>query len=458
MEKYLFTPRVRLIFWIKYSKIALMLKVKSVKKGGVGYEIGIRGGDEILAFDNFPVVDILDYLYYDDKERFTITVRQSNGDVSTCEIEKDDDETLDLTFVSDNLEIRTCRNNCVFCFVDQMPVGMRESLYLKDDDYRQSFLCGNFVTLTNITEEDAERIIRLNLSPLYISIHTMNGELRKQMLRNRFADKTIEYVKRFAKSGITMNTQIVLVPDYNDGKELEYSAKELFALYPAVQTMAVVPVGLTKYRDGLTPLKNLDKNYAISVLTQISALNKEFKTNFIQPADEFYFKAELPVEPYAFYGSFPQIENGVGMTAKFLKELKSAVKPAVFNKRLLLVCGTSAERFIESMTKLAASYIEGLTARVMAVENEFFGKTVNCTGLLTGGDIAAAAIKYAEKHGYDYDYLVLPANTLRQGTEIFLDDMTVSQLSEKIGKEVLITDGTGKGFYDVLAGKGVKNG
>lgn len=429
-----------------------MLKVKSVKKGGIADEIGIKKGDEILSFDGFEAVDILDYLFYDDRENFSVTVKETNGDVSTCDIEKDDDESLGLTFESDNLEIKTCHNNCIFCFVDQMPEGMRPSLYVKDDDYRQSFLCGNFVTLTNITEKDAERIMRLNLSPLYVSVHTMNKELRKQMLRNRFADRTIDYIKRFAESGIQMNTQIVLVRGYNDGKELEYSARELFKLYPNVQTMAVVPVGLTKYRDGLTPLKNIDKEYSIGVLDQIKALNKEFKVNFIQPADEFYFRAEREVEDCAFYGGFPQIENGVGMTAKFLRDLKSSLKHTKNNAKMLLISGTSAAEFITRMTELCKNYIEGLEAKVLAVENKFFGQTVNCTGLLTGGDIAEKTEEFIKKGEFDFDYLVLPANTLKSGTEIFLDDTTVSDLAKRIGKKVIITDGGGGDFFKALSG------
>ncbi len=429
-----------------------MLKVKSVKNGGIGKEIGIEKGDEILSFDGFEAVDILDYLFYDDKDNFTITVKQKSGDVSTCEIEKDDDESMGLSFESDNLEIQTCRNNCIFCFVDQMPDGMRPSLYVKDDDYRQSFLCGNFVTLTNITESDAERIMRLNLSPLYISVHTMNGELRKKMLRNRFADRTIDYIKRFAASGIQMNTQIVLVRGVNDGEELEYSARELFKLYPSVQTMAVVPVGLTKYRVGLTPLKNIDKEYSIEVLDLIKSLNDEFKVNFIQPADEFYFRAEREVEDCAFYGGFPQIENGVGMTAKFLRDLKGSLKHCKNPTEMLIIVGTSAGEFIERMAGIAANYIDGLKVKVLPIENKFFGSSVNCTGLLTGGDIAAAVEEYIKKGEFDFKYLVLPSNTLKSGTEIFLDDTTVSDLKKRIGKEIIITDGGGSDFFKALSG------
>ena len=428
-----------------------MLKIKATERGSIGRELGLKKGDELLAFDGHEVVDILDYLYYDAKNEFTITVRQTNGDVSDCEIEKDDDERLGLIFENDNLAIRTCRNNCIFCFVDQMPPGMRESLYVKDDDYRQSFLCGNFVTLTNITDEDAERIIRLHLSPLYVSVHTMNGELRKSMMKNRFADKTIGYIKRFAEAGIIMNTQIVQARGYNDGKELEYSARELFKLYPNVQTMAVVPVGMTKYREGLTEIEDIDKDYCIGVIEQIRALNKEFGVNFIQPADEFYFRAGLPVEDYAFYGSFPQIENGVGTTAKFLKEFGDEAHLAENDKKMLLIVGTSACAFIEKMAKVACSYIKGLKAEVLGVENKFFGASVNCTGLLTGGDIADAVLA----HGVDFDYLVIPRHVLREGTEVFLDDVTVSWLSERIGAKVLVTDGTGEGFFKTLAGENV---
>lgn len=426
-----------------------MLKIKKVERGGIGEEIGLKKGDEVLAFDGHDAVDVLDYLYYDAKESFALTVRQTDGDVSTCEIEKDDDERLGLVFEDDNLAIRTCRNNCIFCFVDQMPKGMRESLYVKDDDYRQSFLCGNFVTLTNIDESDAERIIRLRLSPLYVSVHTMNGELRKRMMRNRFADKTIGYIKRFAAAGITMNTQIVLARGYNDGAELAYSARELFALYPSVRTMAVVPVGMTRFRDGLTPIRDVDEEYAKEIISLTRSLNKEFGVNFIQIADEFYFRAKMPVESYEFYGDFPQIENGVGMTARFEREFAESLRKCVNKRVYLIACGTSAAPFIAEKAREAERYVDGLTARVMAVENKFFGSSVNCTGLLTGGDIAEAALSSGE----DYDELMIPKHTLREGTDVFLDDMTVVDLSRRIGKRVIVTDGTGGDFFAALAGE-----
>ncbi len=425
-----------------------MLIIDKVKKRSVGGELGLQKGDEILAFDGHNAVDILDYLYYDEQENFTLTVRQTNGDVSDCEIEKDEDETLGLTFASDNLDIRTCRNNCIFCFIDQMPPHMRDTLYVKDDDYRQSFLCGNFVTLTNLSEEDAERIVRLKLSPLYISVHTMNPELRCSMMRNRFAGKIVDYIDRFAKAGIVMNTQIVMARDYNDGKELEYSARSLFRYYPTVQTMAVVPVGMTRFREGLTKIRDIDAEYAKGVIGQIRSLNKEFGVNFIQPADEFFFRAGLPVEPYSFYGAFTQIENGVGMTAKFMREFEDSLEKTTNEESFLLISGTSAAPFMRKIAERAESFVEGLTAEVLAVENDFFGRTVNCTGLLTGGDISRAILSRGK-----YDAVVMPRYVLKEKEDIFLDDMTLDEFIGKIDTKVFITDGTGKDLFNVLSGK-----
>ena len=361
-----------------------MLKIKEVEKNSIGEELGLVCGDEVLCFDGHEAVDVLDYLFYDQREFFTLTVRQTNGDVSDCEIEKDDSESLGLTFFDDNLQIKTCHNNCAFCFIDQMPKGMRDTLYVKDDDYRQSFLCGNFVTLTNLTEKDEERIERLKLSPLYISVHTMNGELRKRLMGNRFADKISRQIERFANGGITMHTQVVLARDINDGKELEYTARELFRHYPAVQTMAVVPVGMTKFREGLTQIRDIDGEYANGVIELARRLNLEFKVNFVQLGDEFYFRAGKAVEPYEFYGSFAQIENGVGTTAKFLKEIDESLEKTALDRKMLLISGTSAAEFIEKQARKIEKEIKGLKVKVLAVKNDFFGETVNCTGLLTG--------------------------------------------------------------------------
>ncbi|MBQ3572939.1 MAG: hypothetical protein IJA15_08935 [Clostridia bacterium] len=229
----------------------MILKVKEIEKNSYGEELGFEKGDSIIAFDGYPVVDLLDYMYYDAQSNFTITVLAKSGEEIELEIDKDEEESLGLVFEEDGLAIRTCRNNCIFCFVDQMPKGMRETLYVKDDDYRQSFLCGNFVTLTNVSEEDLQRIVRLKLSPIYLSVQTMNGELRKKMLNNRFADKIERQIQVLSDGGIEIHAQVVLVKGVNDGTELDYTLNKLYQ-YSNVKTVAVVPCGITKFRVALS--------------------------------------------------------------------------------------------------------------------------------------------------------------------------------------------------------------
>lgn len=430
-----------------------MLKIKCAEKGGIGRELHLKTGYSVIDFDGYPANDLIDYLYFDGQEKFTMRVADRKGRESVCEIEKDEDETLGLTFEDDGMEIRTCRNKCIFCFVDQMPKGMRDTLYVKDDDYRQSFLVGNFVTLTNISEYDADRIIRYKLSPLYISIHTMNADLRAKMMGNRFAGRTIDHVKRFAKAGIEMHAQIVLVPGVNDGAELDYSARELFKLYPAVKTLAVVPCGITKYREGLYPIADAAPEYCGGIIEQADRLNGEFGQNFVTLADEFYFKANRPVKPYEFYDEFPQIENGVGMTAKFYRELSEAMEERERDRSLLIVTGTSAEGFIRECAKMVEEHCKCLKTHVIGVVNEFFGSTVNCSGLLVGQDILRACRGFSEP----YDEIVIPSDMLKEFEDVFLDGMTVSQLERETGKPVRITGGSGESFFNALTSVNYKN-
>ena len=269
-----------------------MLKIIKIKRNSIGAEIGLEIGDSVVAFDGHTAEDELDYLYYCSKDGFTMTVKDGRtGEEVEVEIEKEEDEDLGLTFEK-STKIRTCHNRCVFCFVDQMPKGMRESLYIKDDDPAMSFTCGNFVTLTNLSDDGLERIVRLKLSPLYISVHTTNPELRVKLLRNRFAGKIKEQIDRLAKGGIEMHCQAVIVPNENDGEELARTARELFAYYPAVKDLACVPTGITKFRDGLTPIPDVDKEYCEKLLDLVDALNAEFGVNFLLPADEYFVKAE----------------------------------------------------------------------------------------------------------------------------------------------------------------------
>ena len=441
-----------------------MLKITKVKRNSVAKELGLEVGDEILAFDGYACEDELDYLYYSDKTAFSMTVRNGrNGEEVTVDVEKDEGEEIGLEFEK-NTSIRTCHNRCVFCFVDQMPKGMRESLYVKDDDYGMSFTCGNFVTLTNLSDEGLERIIRLRLSPLYISVQTMNAELRCKLLRNRFAGKIREQIRRLAEAGIEMHCQSVVVPGENDGEDLENTARELFAYYPYVRDIACVPTGLTKYRDGLYPIADVDGEYSAKLLDMVDRLNEEFGVNFLLPADEYFVKAGREFKDAEFYGDFEQIENGIGMTSLFLSEVDAALLrlqqkhrgmyALKKKKRVVLVSGVSAEEINRKVANAAEGAIEGLECDVLAVENDFFGHTVTCTGLLTGVDMLAALKNYLAEH--PCDEVVLAGNTMKEFEDVFLCGMTLKELEnglKEYGVAVRVNRGGGAGLVEILSQK-----
>ena len=437
-----------------------MLKITKVKRNSIAKELGLEVGDEIVAFDGHPCEDELDYLYYCEEESFTMTVRDKRGRGETVvTVEKDADEDFGLEFVK-NSAIRTCHNRCVFCFVDQMPKGMRESLYVKDDDYSMSFSCGNFVTLTNLSDEGLERIIRLKLSPLYVSVHTMNPDLRVKLLRNRFAGKIVDQIKRLVEGGVEVHCQAVLVPNENDGEELAYTARELFKYYPMVRDLACVPTGITKYREGLYPIADVDKPYSEKLLDLVDKLNAEFGVNFLLPADEYFIKAERPFKDTAFYGDFEQIENGIGMTSKFLAEAHTALSGVIERegagyalktpKRSLIISGTSAAGVMRGLAQTCMQAVGGLQVDVLPVVNDFFGPTVTCTGLLTGRDILAALLKYRAAGG-TFDEIVLAGNTMKEFEDVFLCGMTLKELKRKLNFEnIKINREGGYGFIDIV--------
>ena len=412
-----------------------MLEIAGAK-GKLAKKYNLKKGDKIVGFDGYPAVDSLDYLYYDSKPNFTLTVQTANGEECTVAVEKPEEESLNLTF-KDGEKIRTCRNKCVFCFVDQMGKGMRESLYIKDDDYTMSFMCGNFVTLTNVDDAELDRIIRLHLSPLYVSVHATDGALRCKLMGNRFADKICEQLKKLAEAKITVHCQAVIVPKLNDGKALEETARTLFSMYPYVADVAVVPTGLTKFREGLYEIPDITAEDAEAVLDLCDRLNAEFKVNFLLPADEYFVRCGRNFKPAEFYGDFAQIENGIGMTAKFLSEFNESVYKTSRKKhtRVAVVTGVSAAKTIEYVCGVANEAVANLHAFALPVENKFFGSTVTCTGLLTGCDIA----EELKKHMGDFDAAIIPANTLKEFEDIFLDGMTVKQLKKLLkGKKIII--------------------
>ena len=429
-----------------------MLKIAKVKRNSIAKDLGLEVGDEILSFDGLSCEDELDYLYYLETDAFSMVVKDHRtGTETTVEVEKDEGEDIGLTFEK-NEKIRTCHNRCVFCFVDQMPKGMRESLYVKDDDYSMSFTCGNFVTLTNLSDEGLERIVRLKLSPLYISVHTTNPELRVKLLRNRFAGKIGKQIKRLAEGGIEMHCQAVIVPGENDGDELARTARELFAYYPNVRDLACVPTGITKFRDGLTNIPDVDKAYSEKLLDLVDSLNKEFGVNFLLPADEYFVKAERSMKPVDFYGDFSQIENGIGMTAKFLSEAEAALSPCALKtpKKTLIVCGVSAAKTLKELVESCNREIKGLQAELLPIENDFFGHTVTCTGLLTGRDIAAAIEKYREEKG-EFEEVVLAKDTLKEFEDVFLCGMTLGEMKERLHFEnIRVNRDGGAGLIKIL--------
>ena len=423
-----------------------MLEISKVYKNSIANGLGLKKGDKILAFDGHLAEDVLDYIYYDEQESFTITIQTAN-EIKDVVVQKLDCDTLGLVFTNDNLEVRTCKNKCLFCFVDQMPKGLRSSLYVKDDDYRQSFLRGNFVTLSNVSDKDIDRIIRLNLSPLYVSVQVTDKKCREVLLNNRFAGDILDKLKKLTENGIKLHTQIVLVPFFNDKELFEKTCKDLYSLGENVLSIAVVPCGITKFRDGLFPIEDATKEYSKNLIDTVKKLNETFNKNLITPADEFYFKSGYPVEDYEFYGSFPQIENGVGVTAKFERELDCALKPAKNKRKYLVISGSSAYEFTKLQAKKVESYVKGVKIDVVSVTNEFFGETVNCTGLLVGNDILNA-VKPIIKNGYKR--LVIPCACLKRDEPIFLDGLTLKELKKKLKIKIIVTDGSGESFYNAF--------
>ena len=424
-----------------------MLKILFVEPYSVGAEIGLEPGDAITHFNNEPVADILDYEYFEGQECFSITILAKTGESVVVDIEKDVDETMGLVFEDKYyLTPRACRNKCIFCFVDQLPKGMRKSLYLKDDDWRMSFAAGSYVTFTNLTDGEIDRICNKKFSPLYVSVHATDDVVRRNMLQNQTAAPILPLMKKFGDSGVKMNTQVVLCPDYNDKQVLQQTMQDLYSLYPAVSTLAVVPVGLTKYRNGLKDVKLVDKQKAIEVIEQVESFAQkcldENGTRFVFCSDEFYVVAEKPIPDYDFYEDFAQIENGVGLLAKFKQEFDEGVE--VFsrakNKKFTVATGDSAFGFISSLVdELKQKF--GVNADVVEIKNKFFGESVTVSGLLTAPDILATL----EESGVG-DVLLLPRSLLKENEDVFLDGMTLDEFKIKVGKEVEISENDGFDF------------
>ncbi len=444
--------------------------VKKVLEGSIGEELEIEVGDKVLEIDGTEIEDIFDYQFLIQDTYIEMLVEKPDGEQWLLEIDKEYDEDLGIEFDNGLMdEYRHCHNKCIFCFIDQMPKGMRETLYFKDDDSRLSFLQGNYVTLTNMSDHDIDRIVRYHLSPINISFQTMNPQLRCKMLNNRFAGEALKKVDVLNEAGITMNGQIVLCKGINDGEELEFSIRELMKYIPNLESVSVVPVGLSKYREGLYPLEPFEKEDAKEVLDIIHRYQKEcfekFGIHFIHASDEWYILAEEELPEEARYDGYLQLENGVGMLRLLLEEFSEAFAEVTGGETGTLevvagsIAGTEKQEMSMATGLLAYPYINRMVEQMMEafpqlkihvypITNEFFGEKITVSGLLTGQDILKQ-LKEKELGGR----LLLPQNVLRSGETVFLDDLTVEELEKALQVPINIVKSSGYDFVHSILGQ-----
>lgn len=427
--------------------------IKDVLPGSIADELGIEAGDKLISINNNEIEDVFDYHFYVNDEELVLLIEKPNGEEWELEIEKDYEEDLGIEFEQGLMdEYRSCHNKCIFCFIDQMPEGMRDTLYFKDDDSRLSFLQGNYVTLTNMSDHDIERIIRYHLEPINISFQTTNPELRCKMLHNRFAGDALKKVDTLYESGIQMNGQIVLCKGINDGEELERSIRDLSKYVPCLQSVSVVPVGLTKYREGLYPLEPFTREDAVKILDTIhrwqDKFYEEYGIHFIHAGDEWYILAgeEMPEEER--YDGYLQLENGVGMLRLLENEFEEAYEKVDGDDRdreLSIATGFLAYPYIQKMASRIEEKYSNTQIHVYPIRNDFFGELITVSGLITGQDLIHQLQN--QKLG---DRLLLPCNMFRSQEEVFLDDITLAQVEDALQVRADIVKSSGQDFIDVI--------
>ncbi len=431
-------------------------KIQTVTPGSPAHRAGVRPGETLAAINGHPIIDVLDYKFYSYDPDLVLTLREGDAERKVF-LDKDVGQDLGLEFETYLMDrARSCANNCVFCFVDQMPQGMRETLYFKDDDARLSFLMGNYITLTNLSKREIQRICDLHISPINISVHATDPEVRRELLGNqRRGGECLEIMQKFAQAGITMNAQIVACPGLNDGPILQKSMEELAALYPQVRSVSIVPVGLTKYREGLYPLRTYRQDEAQAVIAQAEAFGdqcvEKLGSRMIWCSDEFYLQAGLDLPEDEFYEEYQQLENGVGMLRLLAVEMHGATLGAPENipvEPFSIATGVAAAPFLrEIIDRAAAKCHTKLTYQMYPIVNHFFGEKITVAGLLTGQDLLA------QLKGRDLGTRVLlPQNTLRHGELVFLDDMTLTELSEGLGVPVIPVNQDGFDLFEAIFG------
>ena len=422
-----------------------MVRITSVEPNSRADRAGIKSGDELISINGEEIRDVLDYRFYLADKKIDLALLR-DGNPYTVTIRKGTYDDVGLDFATPLMdEKQACRNKCVFCFIDQLPKGMRKSLYFKDDDSRLSFLHGNYITMTNMTDRDVDRIIRMRFSPINVSVHTTNPELRVEMMKNKRAGAVLAYLPKLAAAGIELHCQIVLCRGLNDGAELDRTMRDLAALAPAVNSVSVVPAGLTDHRDGLYPLKPFTPAECAAVIRQVDAFAGEclakYGSRLFFCADEFYLSASLPIPDEDYYEGYPQLENGVGMIRSALEDFTAelaaspAASPSAAPRTVTVATGVAAEGLMRELSRITHEKYPHLTVIVRTIVNDFFGRSVTVSGLLTAQDIRA------QLDGCDLgDACLIPSSALRAGEDVFLDDMTVTDLSIALGVPVIPTD------------------
>lgn len=434
--------------------------IKGVQDGSVAAGSKIAPGDKLLSLNGNEIMDVLDYRFYQNNENVIALVEDKNGNVQKYRFKKDEYDELGLLFETYLMDKQhSCKNKCIFCFIDQLPKGLRESLYFKDDDSRLSFLFGNYITLTNITEHEIERIIKMHISPINISVHTTDPELRVKMMKNKNAGKVLQIINRFNEAGIAMNSQLVLCPGYNDGAELEKTLDDLTSL-ENMKCIAAVPVGLTRYREGLCEITPFDKHSAGRALDIIDKYGDKCVETYgerrVYASDEFYLLSGRKMPDASYYGDFLQLENGVGLWALLKSEAENALDEigcCTVNRKISLATGVAAYGLIRYICDLCEQKNPGLTCNVYAIKNDFFGERITVSGLVTATDI----IKQLKDKDLGEE-LLIPAAMLRKQRDMFLDSITVDELSEALGVPVNYTENDGYDLIDSILNRRNNNG
>ncbi len=440
--------------------------IKSVKAGSIAEELEIEAGDVLLSINDEEIEDIFDYRFLIKDEYLEVLIRKPDGEEWILEIEKEYDDDLGIEFENALMsEYRSCSNKCIFCFIDQMPPGMRETLYFKDDDSRLSFLQGNYITLTNMKEKDIDRIIRMNLAPINISVQTTNPELRCKMLNNRFAGAKLKFLDRLYEGHIEMNGQVVCCKNVNDGDELKRTIEDLSKYLPFMKSVSVVPAGITKYREGLYPLELFSKEESGAVIDLIESYQQkfyeEYGLHFIHASDEWYINAQRNFPEEERYDGYIQLENGVGMMRLFVDEFREALKQLINSKKysklkknlhrtITMATGKLTYPTLQAFAEQVKQYFPGLTIHIACIRNDFFGETITVSGLITGQDLVGQ-IKERQKEGLELgNVLNIPSTMLRMEEQVFLDDMTVDEVERELGMKVVPVESGGKDFLEAM--------